>query len=160
MGKKVSDSTVFMSSITMPTDANNAGNVHGGVIMKMIDNAAGVAGFKHAGTNVVTASIDRLSFHNPVFIGEVISLKASLNSTGNTSMEIGVRVEAENVFTRKVKHIASAYLTFVALNKNGKPCKVPELILETEDEKRRNAEARDRRQLRIKEKKKEAQHQG
>lgn len=157
--KSIQDSVVFMSSISLPTDANNAGNVHGGVIMKMIDNAASVVGFKHAGTNVVTASIDRLSFHNPVYIGEVISLKASINLTGKSSMEIGVRVEAENVFTREIKHIASAYLTFVALGKDGKPCQVPELILETEDEKRRNVEAIDRKKLRIQEKKKEEQHQ-
>jgi acyl-CoA hydrolase len=157
--KRIQDSTVFMSSISLPTDANNAGNVHGGVIMKMIDNAASVVGFKHAGTNVVTASIDRLSFHNPVFIGEVISLKASINLTGSSSMEIGVRVEAENVFTRVIKHIASAYLTFVALDKDGKSCQVPGLLLENEDEKRRNAEARDRKKVRMDERKKEEEHQ-
>lgn len=157
--KRIQDSAVFISSISMPTDANNAGNVHGGVIMKMIDNAASVVGFKHAGTNVVTASIDRISFHNPVFIGEVISLRAGINLTGSSSMEIGVRVEAENVFTREIKHIASAYLTFVALDQDGKPCKVPGLILETADEKRRNAEANDRKKVRMDERKKEEKHQ-
>jgi uncharacterized protein (TIGR00369 family) len=157
--KRVQDSAVFMSSISMPTDANLAGNVHGGVIMKMIDNAASVVGFKHAGTNVVTASIDRISFHNPVFIGEVISLRAGINLTGTSSMEIGVRVEAENVFTRETKHIASAYLTFVALDKDGKPCQVPGLIIETADEKRRNAEAKDRKRVRMEERTKEEKHQ-
>lgn len=157
--KRVQDSVVVMSSIMQPQDANIAGNIHGGVIMKMIDNAAGVVAFKHAKTNVVTASIDRLSFHHPVFIGDLMTLKASLNMVGKSSMEIGVRVETENLVSGESKHIASAYLTFVALGVDGKKVSVPRLILETPEEERRNEEARDRKQLRTMEKIKEEEHQ-
>jgi acyl-CoA hydrolase len=127
--------------------------------MKLIDNTAGVACVKHAKCNVVTASIDRLSFHHPVFVGDLMTLKASLNMVGSSSMEVGVRVESENVLTGTTKHIASAYLTFVALDANGKPTAVPPLILETDDEKRRNEEANDRKSIRKLEKIKEEEHQ-
>ena len=142
-----------------PQDANIAGNVHGGVIMKLIDNAAGVTCVKHAKTNVVTASIDRLSFHHPVFVGDLMTLRASLNMVGKSSMEVGVRVETENVLTGITKHIASAYLTFVALDANGKPTTVPPLVFESDEEKRRNEEANDRRRIRVLERIKEEEHQ-
>lgn len=125
----------------MPEDANPSGNIHGGTIMKLIDNAAGVAAMRHARGNVVTAAIDRLDFHCAVFVGNLITLKASINRVGNTSMEVGVRVEAENLRTGEVKHTASAYLTFVTLGTDGRPIKMPELISETAEDKRRLAEA-------------------
>ncbi|MFH2132519.1 MAG: acyl-CoA thioesterase [bacterium] len=158
-GKKVSSTAVVMSQIMQPQDANMAGNVHGGNIMKLIDNAAAVVCLKHTKNIVVTASIDRLSFHNPVFIGDMLTVKASLNMTGNTSMEVGVRVETENLISEQVAHVASAYLTFVSLDKNGKPLPVPPLIPETADEIRRNQEAQDRRRVRKAERIKEEQHQ-
>lgn len=158
-GKKVSDSTVYLSEVMQPHDANIAGNIHGGVIMKLIDNAAGVVAVKHSHTNVVTASIDRLSFHNPVYIGDIVSLKACINMVGKSSMEIGVRVETENLLSGEVKHVASAYLTFVALGSEGKPVPVPDLILETDEERRRNEEAKDRKQIRMIERIKEEEHQ-
>jgi acyl-CoA hydrolase len=158
-GKRVSDSAVLLSQVMQPQDANIAGNVHGGVIMKQIDNTAGVVGVKHAHSNVVTASIDRLSFHYPVFVGDLMTLKAGLNMVGKTSMEIGVRVETENILTGEIRHIASAYLTFVALDSNGKPIAVPPLILETDEEKRRNEEAMDRKKIRALERIKEEEHQ-
>lgn len=154
IGKKVKESSVTISLITLPQDANPAGMVHGGVIMYHIDNAAGVTAMRHTRENAVTASIDRLDFHNPVFVGNLLIIKAGLNRVGKTSMEVGVRVEAENLFTGKVTHTASAYLTFVALGKDRRPMKVPPLILETDDEKRRNSQALDRHELRIAEKKK------
>jgi acyl-CoA hydrolase len=148
-GKKVKDTSVIMSHVVMPQDANVAGNVHGGVIMRHIDMAAGVAAARHARCNAVTASIDRLDFHNPAFIGELLTLKASLNLVGKTSMEIGVRVEAENPFTAEKRHIASAYLTFVALDEQHQPKEVPPLIVEDAEERRRNREAIERRKIRL-----------
>ena len=154
-GKKVSESTVIMAQLMTPEDANPAGNVHGGVIMHLIDNACGTAAARHARSNVVTASIDRMSFHNPVYIGDFVTFKAGLNMVGTSSMEVGVRVEAENLITGQVRHTASAYLTFVALDAQGHPATVPPLILATEDERRRNKEAQERRNTRILERQKE-----
>lgn len=155
-GKRVRDSSVTMAQMMIPQDANPAGNVHGGVVVKILDEAAGVVAARHARSNVVTASIDRMDFHNPVFVGDVLFCKASLNLVGRTSMEIGVRVEAENVISGQVRHAASAYLTYVALDSQGRPREVAPLILETDDERRRNREARDRREVRLAEKKREA----
>ena len=154
-GKKVKDTSVIMSHAVSPQDANVAGNVHGGVIMKHIDTAAGVVAARHARCNAVTASIDRLDFHNPAFIGELLTIKASLNLVGKTSMEIGARVEAENPFTTEKRHIASAYLTFVALDEKHQPKEIPPLILEDAEEKRRNQEAIERRKIRLSTKNKE-----
>jgi uncharacterized protein (TIGR00369 family) len=139
--KKVSQSRVELAQVAMPDDANPAGNVHGGAIMKLIDNAAGVVAMRHTRRNIVTASIDRLDFHHPVFVGNLIILKASINRVGNTSMEVGVRVEAENIMTGEIRHTASAYLTFVALSPDGLPTQAPELISETDEDKRRLSEA-------------------
>jgi uncharacterized protein (TIGR00369 family) len=155
-GKKIKDSLVVLAQVMIPEDANPAGNVHGGVIMKLIDTTAGVVAVRHARCNVVTASIDRLDFHNPVYVGNLVFFKGSLNMVGKTSMEIGVRVEAENVLTGELRHTASAYLTFVALDSQGKPHSVPPLLFETEEEVRRNREALVRREIRLAEKKREA----
>jgi len=143
-GKRIRESTIIMAQLMNPEDANIAGNVHGGVIMKLIDNAAGCAAVHHSRSNVVTASIDRLDFYNPVFVGDLVTLKASLNFVGKTSMELGVRVEAENLITGHRHHTASAYLTFVALDSNGRPLPLSPLVLETEEDKRRNQEAKER----------------
>jgi uncharacterized protein (TIGR00369 family) len=157
--KKVKDSSVAIAQVMVPQDVNPSGNVHGGVIMRLIDTTAGVVASRHARSNVVTVSIDRLDFHHPVFVGDLLVLKGSLNMVGRTSMEIGVRVEAENLMTGQVRHTASAYLTFVALDKEGKPREVPPLILETEDEVRRNREAKVRRAQRVTERRQEARCQ-
>jgi uncharacterized protein (TIGR00369 family) len=154
-GKRTSESSIVMAQQMNPQDANPAGNVHGGVIMKLIDTAAGVAAMRHSRSIAVTASIDRLDFHYPVFIGDVLTLKASLNMVGRTSMEVGVRVEAENLKTGEIRRTASAYLTYVALDEHGQPVEVPPLVLETEDEIRRNCEAKARRDMRIRERRKE-----
>jgi uncharacterized protein (TIGR00369 family) len=146
--KPVRASSLVMAHQTLPQDANPAGNVHGGVIMRHIDTAGGVVAIRHARGNAVTASVDRLDFLAPVFVGDLVIVKASLNMVGKTSMEAGVRVEAENLFTGDVRHCASAYITYVALDKKGKPTEIPELILETEEEKRRNTEAQARRTMR------------
>ena len=147
-GKKVRDSSVVIAQVMLSQDVNPAGNVHGGVIMKHIDTAAGVVASRHARRNVVTASIDRLDFHCPIFVGDLLFFKGSLNMVGRTSMEIGVRVEAENLVTGEVRHTASAYLTLVALDEDNRPTEVPPLVLETEEEIRRNREAKTRREMR------------
>jgi uncharacterized protein (TIGR00369 family) len=154
-GKRTQDSSVTIAQVMLPQDANPAGNIHGGVIMKLIDTTAAVVASRHARSNTVTASIDRLVFHHPVYIGDLLFFRACINMTGRTSMEIGVRVEAENYITGEVRHTASAYLTFVALDKEGRPTPVPSLILETSDEKRRNREATLRKEARLTEEKKE-----
>ncbi len=152
-GKKVSESRVIIAQVMNPDNANPSGNVHGGDIMKLIDTTGGVAAARHARAHVVTASIDRLDFHHPVYIGDVIILKASVNYVGRTSMEVGVRVEAENVITGQVRHSGSAYLTYVALDAQKKPIQLPPLIMENEEDKCRNNEAASRRQMRLAEKK-------
>ncbi len=154
-GKKVGETSSTIVYQMLPEDANPAGNVHGGVIMKHVDTCAGVVAIRHARGNAVTASIDRLDFHHPVFIGDLLIVKASLNMVGRTSMEVGVRVEAENLFTGEVRHTASAYLTFVALDKKGSPAQVAPLILETDEDIRRNNEAKKRREVRLAEKARE-----
>ncbi len=147
--KTVKQSMVTISQVMMPHHANPAGSIHGGVIMQMVDNAAGVVAARHTRSNVVTVSVDQIDFFNPSFIGNLVVIKASINLVGNTSMEIGARVEAENLMTGKVIHVVSAYLTFVALSTDYKSMKVCPLILETSEEKRRNMEAQERRSARL-----------
>ena len=147
--RKVKESSIVTSKIMMPEDANPAGNVHGGIIMKHVDETAGIVAFRHSRNNSVTASIDSLVFHYPVFVGDLLTLKASINMTAKSSMEIGVRIESENLLTGAVKHTASAYLTFVALDKAGRPTQIPSLVFETEEEKRRNSQAQTRRKNRL-----------
>jgi acyl-CoA hydrolase len=158
-GKKVSESSVTMSQIMQPGDANVAGNVHGGTIMKLIDSAAGVVAVRHCRSNAVTASVDRIDFHHPAYIGDLLIIRSSMNMVGKTSMEIGARVETERVLKGDRYHIASAYLTYVSLDENLHPQPVPQLILETESEKRRNQEAQVRRKMRLDEKKREKAYQ-
>ena len=153
--KPLSASRTILTHFLLPEDANPAGNIHGGVIMKHIDSAAGVAAFRHARCNVVTASIDRLDFISPAYVGHLLMLKACVNLTGRTSMEVGVRAETENLLSGKIRHVASAFLTFVALDEDGHPSPVPPLLLKTEKQKRRNRMAQARRMARLAEKKRE-----
>ena len=139
-----------MAQAMLPSDANPWGNVHGGEIMKLIDSCAGAAAQRHARSRVVTARIDELSFVAPVVVGDLVTARASVNEVGRTSMEVGVRVDAENTLTGKVVHVASAYLVFVAIDERGRAIPVPPLLPETDDEKRRMAAARARRELRAK----------
>ena len=155
--KRVQESSIIMAQQMNPQDANPAGNVHGGVIMKLIDTAAGAVAIRHARSNAVTASIDRLDFFHPVFVGDFVTLRASLNFVGRTSMEVGVRVESENLMTGERRHTSTAYLTYVALDGSGQPLPLPPMILETDGEKRRNREAKVRRETRLAEKAKEKQ---
>ena len=147
-GRKVSESEMTTARLMMPTDANVMGNVFGGSIMKYMDEVAAIVAWRHAGTNVVTASIDRMNFYAPVYVGNLLILKAAVNYVGTTSMEIGVRLEAVDPSTRRGTHTGSCYLTYVALDRKGKPTTVPPLIPTTRDEKRRLKEALARRKLR------------
>lgn len=157
--KAVDESSVFIVQQMTQADANLAGNVHGGIIMKLIDNTAGIVAGRHASSNVVTASIDRLDFHNPVYVGDLLKVNAAINYVGKSSMEIGARVEAENFLTGERRHTASAYLTYVALGSDGKPKNVPPLILKNEEEERRHREAEERRKIRLDERRREGKSQ-
>ena len=154
-GKTVQETANTISHFVTPQDANYYGNVHGGVTMRLIDEAGGVVAARHAHANTVTASVDRIDFHNPGFIGEILTFKASLNLVGKTSMEVGVRVDTENIMTGEKRHIASAYLTYVALDDKRKPMEVPPVIPESEIEKLRYKQALNRREVRLAEKKRE-----
>jgi acyl-CoA hydrolase len=132
-------------------DANTGGNVHGGTIMKMCDEVAGVAAVRHSGSRVVTAAMDRMTFLHPVLVGQLVTVKATVNAAWRTSMEVGVRVESEDVRTGEVMHTSTAYLTMVSLNDEGVPQPVAAIGPETEDEKRRQREAQLRRDIRLRE---------
>ncbi len=149
--KTVRETRVIVSHVMQPQDANVAGNVHGGVIMKLIDTTAGVVATRHARSNVVTASIDRLDFHFPAKIGNLLTFRASINMVGRTSMEIGVRVDTEDLISGVMTHTASAYLTFVALDEQGRPREVPRLVPESAAEKRRWRQAVERAERRRRE---------
>lgn len=150
--KTIAESQIILSQVMEITDSNLAGNVHGGVIMKLADTAAGLAASRHAGGPVVTASMDEMSFIEPVRLGDLVTLKASVNDVGRTSMEVGVRVEAENFRTGRRVHTSTAYLVFVALDDQGKPRPVSPLVTETEAERRRQRAAKIRREARLRRK--------
>jgi acyl-CoA hydrolase len=134
--------------VALPNDANTLGNVLGGHIMFLVDLCGGLAAWRHARRPVVTASIDHMSFRHPVAIGQVLILKSSVNRVFHSSMEVGVKVWVEDRNTGEVRYTSSAYLTFVALDENGKPVSVAPVIPETEEEQRRHKEAGDRRERR------------
>ena len=130
-------------------DANTAGNVHGGTVMKLCDEAAALAAIKHSRQRVVTAAMDRMAFLYPIRVGDLVTLSATVNAAWRTSMEVGVRVEAENPRTGEIRHTNTAYLTMVALDEEGNPVPVPELVAESETERRRMHEAALRRSHRL-----------
>lgn len=150
--KLVSSSQVVMTQLVLPSHTNALDTVFGGTVMSWIDIAAAIAAQRHAGKNVVTASIDRLSFIAPIKKGWVVNLKASVNFASRTSMEVGVRVDAENPNTSEMFHTASAYLTFVAIGSDGKPSPIPAIVPEDDTEKRRFDAAIRRRQARLNDK--------
>ncbi len=147
--RPVSDSQVVMNEMVLPNDANVLGNVLGGHVMHLMDMCAAMAAMRHCRKVVVTASVDHLSFHHPVKVGEFMILKASVNYADRTSMEVGVRIEAEHPLTGEKRHTSSAYLTFVALDEEGRPTPVPKVVPATEDERRRCEAARKRREQRL-----------
>jgi uncharacterized protein (TIGR00369 family) len=132
----------------MPQHVNNLGHVFGGVILAMVDRAAAVAAMRHSGRACVTVSIDRVDFREPIYAGELVTCRAQVNYVGRTSMEVGVRVEAENLLSGAKRHTNTCYLTFVAINEQGSPVEVPRLKLDTEEEKQRFREGARRREVR------------
>ncbi|HLH20066.1 MAG TPA: acyl-CoA thioesterase [Bryobacteraceae bacterium] len=148
-GKPVRESLSEYSELALPNDANGLGNVLGGKVMHLVDLAAAMAGMRHARRPVVTAALDSMRFLHPVKIGQLIVLRSSVNRVFHTSMEIGVRVETENLMTGAKLHTCSAYLTFVAVDENGRPISVPPVIPETPEEHRRYREAGERREYRL-----------
>ncbi len=148
-GKPVRESASEYSELALPNDANGLGNVLGGKVMHLADLCAAMAAMRHARTPVVTASVDSLHFLHPVRIGQLIMLRSSVNRVFRTSMEVGVYVLAETLLTGERLHTCSAYLTFVALDKERKPAYIPPVIPETEEEIRRYREAGERREYRL-----------
>jgi acyl-CoA hydrolase len=130
-------------------DANAAGYVHGGVIMRLCDEVAGIAAIRHCGARVVTAGMDRMTFLNPVHVGQLVTVRATVNAAWRTSMEVGVRVDSEDVRTRQIAHTSTAYLTMVALDDDGRPAPVPALLPQTPEDRRRESEAQLRRDNRL-----------
>jgi acyl-CoA hydrolase len=147
-GKTVADSTLVMSTVMQPNQANPAGNVHGGEIMKLMDNAAGVVAQRHSRTNVVTARVDELIFHQPIFVGNLVTCHACLTFVGRTSMEVSVTVNVEDLYREMPAQCAlSAYFTMVAVNSGGQPLRVPPLELIDPEEKQRFEEGKQRYEL-------------
>ena len=149
MKKYVKGSYVVMHELILPNDTNNLNTVFGGKVMQYMDLCAAMSAYKFARTAVVTASVDRLDFLAPASVGDMLILKSSVNYSHNSSMEVGVRIDAENVKTGKKRHTASAYLTFVSLGEDGKSQKVNDIIPESKDEKRRYDEGKIRHIQRI-----------
>ena len=148
-GRRVRDSQLTISQIMGPGDANLYGNVHGGVIMRLVDEVGGIVATRHAHRPVVTVVIDSMTFISPVHVGELLRLDASVNWVGHTSIEVGVRVQAENVITGQLTHTNSAFCVYVALDEKGRPTAVSPLIAETDEELRRMEEGAVRQHLRL-----------
>ena len=146
--KTVLNSQVVMHELVLPNETNVHGNIFGGKVMYYMDMCAAMSAYKHARKSVVTASVDRLNFLAPAKMGDIIILKSSVNYTSESSMEVGVRIESENPLTGKIKHTASAYLTFVALNKDNKPTNIEPIIPESNNEIRRYDSGRARYSIR------------
>jgi uncharacterized protein (TIGR00369 family) len=148
-GKHVKDSQITLNQLMLPHHTNPMGNVHGGEIMKLVDETGALCAIRHAQRPVVTLAIDSMTFHSPVHVGDLVALSASLNWVGRSSIEVGVRVIAENPLTGEQTHTNTAYLVYIALDERGRPTEVPRLILETDEERQRWAEAEARQQRRL-----------
>lgn len=149
LAKAVSESAAEFQHLVLPPDINAMGTIFGGRIMEWIDKAAAIVAMRHCRCVAVTASMDALNFYSPVNLGDIVVLKVSVNYVHKTSMEIGIRVEAEEPKTGLRKHTSSAYLTFVALDDQRKPVAVPDLVLNTSEAKRRFEEGKKRREARL-----------
>jgi len=143
------ESEAVIAELMMPQHANIMGNVFGGVILSLVDRVAAVAAIRHARRQCVTVSVDKVNFREPIRVGELVTAMARVNFTGRTSMEVGVKVIAENVLTGERRHTNSCYLTYVALDDRGQPTEVPPVVPETPDEERRYQRAVQRRSQRV-----------
>ncbi len=151
--KPTSASKLTLTQLMMPYHANALGHVHGGVIMRMVDETAAISAMRHAQRPCVTVAIDSMTFRDRVEVGELVSCTARVTYVGRTSIEVGVKVSAENPITGETTHTNSAYLVFVALGEDDRPCPVPDLLLESDDERRRFAEGESRQQYRLEQRK-------
>jgi len=142
--KSSSESKVTMAQIVLPYHANVAGNMHGGEVMKLMDTAAGVVAARHCLSNVVTASVTQLSFTEPIFVGDLVMCSAELTYTGNTSMEVHVKVTAEDLERGIIRNVSEGYFFMVSLDRNGKPTKIPPLLIETEEQQKHYEAAQER----------------
>jgi uncharacterized protein (TIGR00369 family) len=149
IGKKISDSRVVLAQLMQPIHANNHGNVHGGEIMRLVDEAGALACMRHAGHRVVTVAVDRMTFRQPIHLGDLVTLTAEVSYVGNTSLEAEVVVTAENPVTGECVYTNVAYLVYVALNSDGKPALVPPLIPEDEEQRERMEEGKARQEYRL-----------
>lgn len=147
--KTPASSEVIMTELVLPSHTNTLGSVFGGTIMSWIDIAAAIAAQRHSRKVVVTASIDALHFMTPIKLGFIVKIHARVNYVGKTSMEVGVRVDAENPITGESRHAVTAYTTFVALDEHGKPTPAPALVIQSTEDKRRNSAAKKRRNSRV-----------
>jgi acyl-CoA hydrolase len=149
LNDRAGDDELMLAQLMLPEDANPQGNVHGGTLMKLADTAGGVCATRHARCPVVTAAIDSMSFEQPVYVGNLVTLHAVLTWTGRTSLETEVTVHAEDVLTGHVRHISTAYFVYVAIDERGRPKRVPPLHASTPDQRRRWEEAQQRRNIRL-----------
>jgi uncharacterized protein (TIGR00369 family) len=149
LGKRIRDSQATISQVMLPTDANTHGNVHGGVIMKLVDDAGAIVATRHSRSIVVTVAVDSMTFLSPVYVGNLVTLTAALSYVGRSSMEVEVLVEAEDPLTGDKTHTNTAYVVYVALDDSGEPREVPPLVAETEEERQRIAEGCERQQARL-----------
>jgi acyl-CoA hydrolase len=147
--RRVRDSQHETSELMMPQHSNNLGHVFGGVVLSMMDKTAAVAAIRHARMTCVTVSVDSVAFREPIHLGELLIMKASVNFVGRTSMEVGVRVDAENLLSGVRRHTNSCYLTFVAVDSAGRPVPIPQVVPETDSERERYEAARERRRRRL-----------
>ena len=148
-GRHPRESEAVISELMMPNHANLMGNVFGGVILAMVDRAAAVSAHRHSRHRCVTVAVDKVNFKEPIHIGELVTAYARVNFAGHTSMEVGVKIIAENVLSGERRHTNSCYVTYVALNEKGEPTEVPPIVPETADEKRRYERAAQRRASRV-----------
>ena len=147
--KRMRDSRVTISQVMLPSDANPQGNVHGGIIMKLVDEAAAIVAVRHSRCNVVTVAVDSMTFLSPIYVGNLVTFTASLSYVGRTSMEVEVLVEAEDPMTGEKTHTNSAYVVYVALDESGQPHEVPPLLPESDEERERMARGKERQAERL-----------
>jgi uncharacterized protein (TIGR00369 family) len=148
-GKRISQSQVTISQVMSPTDANVYGNVHGGVIMKLVDDAGAIVATRHSRNIVVTVAVDSMTFLSPIYVGNLVTLTAALSYVGRTSMEAEILVEAEDLLTGEKTHTNTAYVVYVALDQDGRPSEVPPLTAESDEERERIARGRERQEARL-----------
>lgn len=147
--RRIAETELSLRQLTLPEHSNPLGNVHGGVILKLCDECGGIVATRHARRPAVTVSFDRVNFYQPVYVGQLLTVRGRITWVGHTSVEVQLRVEAENMLTGEITHTNSAYSVYVALDENGKPVEVPPLELETDAEHRRFAEGAQRQEQRL-----------